>query len=95
MNGDIPSSTITLASGAALAGLALGLVYFHALRRTVELFATGRGRFGPIVLTLGRIAGAFIVLVFMARLGAAALVASFLGFVIAREVAVRRERRSG
>ena len=73
-------------------GFAFGLVYFAALRRTVMLFATGRGWFVPVALTLGRIAAAIIVLGLAAKLGAAALLAMFIGFLVARAVALRAGR---
>jgi F1F0 ATPase subunit 2 len=95
MNDGTLVSTLVLTAAAALAGLALGLVYFRALRRTVDLLAGGRGWFGPAGLTLARIAAAIIVLTFMARLGAMALLAGFLGFLLARMIALRSARRIG
>lgn len=93
MNDGTLSSTLALAA-MAFAGLALGLMYFRALRRTVDLFAGGRGWLGPAGLTLARIAGAVIVLTFMARLGAMPLLAGFLGFLLARAVSLRTQRRA-
>lgn len=95
MTGSTLTSTLVLASIAALAGLAFGLVYFRALRRTVALFAGGRGWLGPVALTLARIAGAVVLLTFMARLGAMPLLAGFLGFLLARMIALRAARRAG
>jgi len=84
----ISSLTMTM----ALIGFAFGLVYFAALRRTVMVFAAGCGWFVPVALTLGRIAAAIIVLGLAAKLGAAALLAMFIGFLVARTVALRTTR---
>ncbi len=84
----ISSLTMTM----ALIGFAFGLAYFAALRRTVTLFAAGRGWFVPVALTLGRIGVAIIVLVLAAKLGAASLLATFIGFLLARTVALRAGR---
>jgi hypothetical protein len=95
MNDGTLASTLVLAAAMALAGLALGLTYFHALRRTVDAFAGGRGWLGLAGLTLARITGAVIVLTFMARLGAMPLIAGFLGFLLARAITLRSVRRAG
>ena len=71
--------TITM----AFAGLMFGLLYFATLKRSVALFVTG-GWFDPVALTLGRI-GAVVGLLFLAaKLGAAPLLAAFIGFLLAR-----------
>lgn len=95
MNADTLASTLVLLAAMAFAGLALGLIYFRALRRTVDLFASGRGWLGPAGLTLARIAGAVIILTLMTRLGAMPLLAGFLGFLLARMIALRSARRAG
>lgn len=94
MNDGTLASTLVVAVAVAFAGLALGLIYFHALRRTVDLFAGGRGWLWPAGLTFARIAGAVIVLTFVARLGAMPLLAGFLGFLLARAVSLRSARRT-
>ncbi|MGE0333960.1 MAG: ATP synthase subunit I [Gammaproteobacteria bacterium] len=94
MNDGTLTSTLVLLAAMALSGLAFGLVYFRALQRTVDLFADGRGWLGPAGFTLARIAGAVIVLTFMARLGAMPLLAGFLGFLLARAVSLRSARRT-
>lgn len=81
-----------LALTMALAGFAFGIAYFAALRRTVTLFAAGRGWLGPLLLTLARIAAAAILLAIVAKLGATALLAALLGFLVARAVALRFAR---
>jgi hypothetical protein len=86
----ISSSSLTMTM--ASIGFAFGLVYFAALRRTVTLFAARCRWFVPVALTLGRIAAAIIVLGLAAKLGAAALLAMFIGFLAARAVALRTTR---
>jgi hypothetical protein len=71
----------------AFAGFMFGLLYFATLTRTVALFATGRGCFDPLALTLGRIGAAVIFLVLAVKL------ASFLGFLLARSKTLRAARR--
>jgi F1F0 ATPase subunit 2 len=75
---------VSIASAAALVGLAVGLVYFAALRRTVGLYTKGRSGFTVIASALGRIAGAIAFFSVTARLGALPLLSSFLGFLLAR-----------
>lgn len=86
---------IALAAAMTLAGLLFGLIYFASLERTVLLFVAGRGWLGPLSLTLGRLAGAAFLLGFAAKLGAFFLLAAFLGFLLARAIALRSERRTG
>lgn len=83
-------SIALLAMLLALVGFVLGLAYFAALHRTAVLFATGGGWLGLSALTIGRIAAATILLTLAAMLGAAPLIATFLGFLLARAVALRR-----
>jgi F1F0 ATPase subunit 2 len=86
--------TIALAALMAVAGTALGLAYFACLRRTVDLFASGAGWARPVLLTLLRIAGAAGALALAARFGAPALLAAFLGFLLARAIALKGARRA-
>jgi hypothetical protein len=88
-------SLSSLAMTMALIGFAFGVVYFAALHRTVALFAAGRGWFLPLALTLGRFGVAIIILGLAAKLGAASLLATFIGFLLARTVALRTARRAG
>ena len=83
------------AAAMAIAGFAFGRLYFAMLRRTVAFFAAGQGWLRPLVLTLGRIGGAVALFAIAARLGAAALMAAFLGFLMARAIALRIARRAG
>ena len=85
----------SLAMTTALIGFAFGVAYFAALRRTVALFAAGRGWFLPLVLTLGRIGVAIIILGLAAKLGATSLLATFIGFLVARMVALRTTKSAG
>lgn len=78
-----------------LAGLVVGLAYFRALRLTADLFAQGRGWTLPLGLTLVRLAGLIAVLYLTVQLGAAPLIASFLGFLLARTIAVRSAAETG
>jgi hypothetical protein len=78
-----------------LAGLIFGLAYFAALKRSVTLLVGGKGWLGPLALTLGRIAAAAGFLFVAAKLGAEPLLGGFVGFLIARTMALRAERRAG
>jgi F1F0 ATPase subunit 2 len=86
---------VAVPSAAALAGLAFGLLYFAALRWTVDFYLGARGWLVPVSLTLARIIAAVVVLALAARLGAAALFCVFLGFLAARALALRTARRTG
>ena len=88
------ASTAALAAGMIISGFAFGLLYFATLKRAAALFASGSSWMGPLGLTLGRIAAAVIFLSLAARLGAAALLAAFLGFMLARALALRAARRA-
>jgi hypothetical protein len=80
----------------AIAGHACGLAYFAALRRGVLLLAGGKGRLRPqLLLALGRIASAVALLSAAAQFGAAPLLAALLGFLAARALVLRAQRRAG
>ncbi|HUK07427.1 MAG TPA: ATP synthase subunit I [Stellaceae bacterium] len=78
----------------AVAGVAFGLIYFAVLRRTSVLLAAGGGWTAPLAFTAARICGAVIFLTLAAELGAASLLAAFIGFLVARAIAVRVVRRA-
>jgi hypothetical protein len=80
-------------SAMLVAGIVFGLGYFRALRWTVELYGT-RYFTAPAALTLARLFGAALFLGFAARLGALALFAAFLGFLLARALAMHAVRRA-
>jgi len=86
-----PEPTILM----AVAGLAFGFGYFASLKRSVTMFVGGKGWLGPLALTLGRIGAAVGFLFVAAKLGAAPLLAAFIGFLMARALALRAERRAG
>ena len=95
MNYDALGSIDFLAFGAAFLGVNFGLVYFQALLRTAELFAGDRGWLVPAGLTLARVVGAILFLAFVVQLGAIALLAAFLGFLLARMIALHSAGRAG
>jgi F1F0 ATPase subunit 2 len=76
------------------AGLALGVAYFAALRRTTDLYAAGRGWTIPASLTLGRLVAAAGFFALAANFGAMPLLAVFSGFLIARGLALRAVKRA-
>jgi N-ATPase, AtpR subunit len=87
--------TLDLAASAVAAlllGTALGLGYFWALGRTAWLYAAGGGMLAPALLTVGRIAGAVLLLGAAAKAGAMPLLAMALGFLVARALALRAVR---
>ena len=85
---------LALCLATAPLGFAAGLAYFAALRRSVALFAGGRGWLQPLALTLARLAAATILLGAIARLGALPLLAAFAGFLTARAVSIRLSRET-
>lgn len=85
---------LALAAAWVVAGLGFGFGYFAALRRTVELYGAQGTRLVPIALTLGRIAGASLFLGFAAAYGTLPLLAAFLGFLVARSLALRAVRET-
>jgi len=95
MIGTATMHSAELAIMMASAGFAFGLAYFAALKRTVTVFAGGRGWRAPLALTLARIGAAIVFLGIAAKLGAVSLLAAFIGFVLARSIALRLAQRSG
>lgn len=85
-------ATVLFALSMALVGLAFGIGYFAVLRRNVALLAEHRGWLVASTLTLGRIGAATVLLAAVAQLGAAPLLATFAGFLLARSVALRMTR---
>ncbi|GLI95840.1 N-ATPase subunit AtpR [Methylocystis echinoides] len=80
------------AAAAALSGFVFGLAYFAAMRATVAHIAAGSGWMVPSTLTAARIIGVTTLLFFMARMGAMPLLATFIGLLIARQLALRHQR---
>jgi len=85
---------VSFVFAAAFAGLVVGLVHFAALWWTAELYSAGRGQLAAAALTLGRIAGTIVFLGLAARFGALPLLSSFLGFLLARTLALRAARKT-
>ena len=94
MTGEGVLPTVALGLSMVLAGCVFGIFYFTALRRTILVLAERRGWVVPITLTLGRVVAAIVFLMFAAKLGAVSLMGAFLGFLLARVVALRRQGRS-
>lgn len=86
---------ITVAGIVAIVGLGFGLVYFAALRRSIDYYTAGQGRFMPTALTFGRFVAAVLFFALMARMGAAPLLMAFIGFLLARALALHAVRRAG
>jgi len=84
-----------LAVAMGIAGFIFGLFYFAAVQRTAALLAARKNWLGPLALTLGRMGAAAIFLTLAAKLGAASLLSAFLGFLLARAVALRNAARTG
>lgn len=77
----------------AVAGVALGLAYFASLKRSVASFVSG-GRWPRSLAEMAaRIGVAAAVLLVAAKLGAVPLLALFGGFLLARTLTLRAERR--
>ena len=92
----VPSPSMPeLAVAMGIAGFIFGLFYFAAVQRTAALLAARKNWLGPLALTLGRMAAAAIFLALAAKLGAASLLSAFLGFLLARAVALRNAGRTG
>jgi hypothetical protein len=90
-----PASAPSIATaGVFFAGFSFGLAYFVVLRRTIDLYIAGRGRLVPSLLTLGRLAAVTLFLMITARNGVLPLLASFIGFLMARAVALRAARKA-
>lgn len=73
-------------------GIGLGTLYFRALWWNARRFAGNRGLAGPIMLAAGRFALLVGVLLLISREGAAPLLATALGVMIARAAVVRSVR---
>jgi len=73
----------------AVVGLVGGLVYFRGLRLAVDLFTRGRSWRWALGLTFARVVGMFGVLLLVVQLGPAPLTTCFVGFLLARVIALR------
>lgn len=77
----------------AIAGFVLGVTYFASLRRGVRLSIARHAWLPYILWALARIAAAALFFAFAVRWGVPALLAAFVGFLAARQLAVRAARR--
>lgn len=83
-----------LAALFAAGGLAFGWGYFAALRRGIEAYGARGAVLQSLLWMLARFAAAALFFAFAVRWGAWPLVAAFLGFLAARQIAVRAARRA-
>lgn len=74
-------------------GVALGWAYFAALRHGVKLYVTGGTLLKGLYWMLARLAGAAVFFTFVVRFGVWPLLGAFIGFLAARQIAVRGVRR--
>lgn len=89
----MPDSLSAIGIAASLAGgVMLGLFHFRLLRSVSLDFARGRA-VRAFALQTGRMGLMAAVLVFLARQGAAILLAGALGIMIGRAVIIRRAKR--
>jgi F1F0 ATPase subunit 2 len=66
-----------------IAGFVVGVLHFGSLWWNARLFTSGSAG-KAVALQLGRVAAAVVALLFLARLGFAALLCSAFGFLVAR-----------
>jgi len=90
----LPGGAAVLAASFAVAGFVIGLCYFALLHRSVALYSRPGSAGRAILLTLLRLAAATGFFVLTARHGAGSLLASFVGFLGARTLTLRRARNA-
>lgn len=76
----------------AAVGFLVGMAYFASLRHGAHLSVARRAWSAYMLLALARIAAATLFFAFVLRWGVPALLASFAGFLAARQLAVRSAR---
>jgi F1F0 ATPase subunit 2 len=76
----------------AALGALIGAAYFAALGWNVRLYADHGAGTGGLLLHLARLVVAVAAFTLCARQGAAPLLASFAGFLLARTISVNRYR---
>ncbi len=87
----LPLWAMGLVLGAHLAlGIGVGVLYFHAIRKSAQLFAEGGRASLAAALTVGRLLLLGGLLLLASREGALPLLVFALGFFIARPLAMRR-----
>lgn len=78
----------------AIAGFALGTVYFRVLGRQLDHFLGGGSPWRGAAYALGRIVVAALALAAAGRFGPVALLGASVGFLAARTAAVFKARRT-
>jgi len=78
----------------AAGGLIFGWGYFAALRRGVVAYVAHNRAWRAVAWTLARLAAAVLFFGLAVRAGAWPFLAAFLGFLAARQIAVRAARRA-
>jgi F1F0 ATPase subunit 2 len=73
-------------------GALLGAAYFYALDWNVRLYAAAGAGWKAMLLHLARMLGAVAIFTVFARQGALPLLSGFVGFLVMRTVAIRRQR---
>jgi F1F0 ATPase subunit 2 len=86
--------SVIVGIAACIGGIALGLAYFTAMRWSTDAFVKGDDWRQALLLTLARLAGAGIVFVIIAQAGAVALLSAFVGFLVARALALSSAREN-
>lgn len=87
------TQTIALALLGFALGIALGLAHFASLRRVTAMYLSGGSPSRAVLLQLARLSLLGGMLLLFAQFGAAPLLASALGVLIAREIVLRRARK--
>ena len=95
MTGPVFAPSVAITGIFAVAGLGFGLAYFAALWRSLDYYAAGQERFMPAALTFGRFVATVLFFAFMARVGRTPLLMAFIGFLLARALALRAVRSAG
>jgi F1F0 ATPase subunit 2 len=95
MNSALPLEPVVLLLVPLLAGFGVGLVYFAALLRTVKRFIARDGWLEPVAVTVGRLGVAVAMFALAAHTSAVVLLVTFVGFLLARTVALDRSKRAG
>lgn len=86
-------SLVIVAISAAV-GFVVALIYFAALRVNVRLYLARTTRWRPAILHIARLMGAATFFGLLSIVGPDALVAGLVGFLVARFMAVRSEKRA-
>lgn len=91
----LPTLPILLGWAAWLAlGVLLGGIYFHMLRRSVDLLVGDGSALWAVLLTLGRLAIVGTGLALASLQGAMPLLLAALGLLIGRKLVMRRQERT-